>query len=191
MPGDPGLILNDWFHKIFTLLFMSSLQIGSKFEQRNITMVTPAWTHWGRVTHVCVSKLTIIGSDNGLAPGRRQTIIWTNDGILLIGPLGKKIQWKFNRNSNIFIQENAIESVICKMAAIFSRPQCVNTIVASWHHMASEIWFNLAWQHQEPLHEPILISHQWGSVAFTWEHFNSECLGYYRYAIWGVCKLYF
>ena len=41
-------------------------------------------THWGRVTHICVSKLTIIGSDNGLSPGRRQAIIWTNDGILLI-----------------------------------------------------------------------------------------------------------
>ena len=45
-------------------------------------------THWGRVTHICVSKLTIIGSDNGLSPGRRQAIIWTNDGILLIRPLG-------------------------------------------------------------------------------------------------------
>ena len=45
-------------------------------------------TRWGRVTHICVSKLTIIGSDNGLSPGRRQAIIWTNDGILLIGPLG-------------------------------------------------------------------------------------------------------
>ena len=45
-------------------------------------------THWGRVTHICVSKLSIIGSDNGLSPGRRQAIIWTNDGILLIGPLG-------------------------------------------------------------------------------------------------------
>ena len=30
----------------------------------------------------------IIGSDNGLSPGRRQAITWTNDGILLIGPLG-------------------------------------------------------------------------------------------------------
>ena len=29
-----------------------------------------------------------IGSDNGLSPGRRQAIIWTNAGILLIGPLG-------------------------------------------------------------------------------------------------------
>ena len=44
-------------------------------------------THWGRVTHICVGKLTIIGSDNGLSPERRQAIIWTNDGILLIGPL--------------------------------------------------------------------------------------------------------
>ena len=38
-------------------------------------------THWGRVTHICVSKLTIIGSDNGLSPGRRQTVIWTIAGI--------------------------------------------------------------------------------------------------------------
>ena len=45
-------------------------------------------THWGRVTHICVVKLTIIGADNGLSPGRRQAIIWTNAGILLIGPLG-------------------------------------------------------------------------------------------------------
>ena len=45
-------------------------------------------THWGRVTHICVSKLAIIGSDNGLSPDRRQAIIWTNDGIVLIGTLG-------------------------------------------------------------------------------------------------------
>ena len=45
-------------------------------------------THWGRVTHLCVSKLTSIASDNGLSPGRRQAIIWTNAEILLIGPLG-------------------------------------------------------------------------------------------------------
>ena len=47
-------------------------------------------THWGRVTHICVSKLTIIGSDNGLSPDRRQAIFWTNAGLLLIGPLGTK-----------------------------------------------------------------------------------------------------
>ena len=45
-------------------------------------------THWGRVTHICVSKLTIIDSDNGLSLGRRQAIIRTNAGILLIRTLG-------------------------------------------------------------------------------------------------------
>ena len=45
-------------------------------------------THWGRVTHICVGKLTIFGSDNGFSPERRQAIIWTNAGILIIGPLG-------------------------------------------------------------------------------------------------------
>ena len=44
-------------------------------------------THWVRAMHICVSKLTIIGSGKGLLPGRRQAIIWTNAGILLIGPL--------------------------------------------------------------------------------------------------------
>ena len=40
------------------------------------------------MTHICVSKLAIIGSDNGLSPDRRQAIIWTNAGLLLIGLLG-------------------------------------------------------------------------------------------------------
>ena len=39
------------------------------------------------MTQICISKLTIIGSDNGLSPDRRQAIIWTNAGLLLIGPL--------------------------------------------------------------------------------------------------------
>ena len=40
------------------------------------------------MTHICVENLTIIGSDYGLSPDRRQAIIWNNAGILLIGPLG-------------------------------------------------------------------------------------------------------
>ena len=54
-------------------------------------MVSPGHyvlSHWGRVTHICLSKLTIIASDNGLSPGPRQAIVCTNAGKLLIGPLG-------------------------------------------------------------------------------------------------------
>ena len=43
------------------------------------------------MTHICVGKLTIIGSDNGLLPDRRQAIIWNNAGILSIGPLGTNL----------------------------------------------------------------------------------------------------
>ena len=45
---------------------------------------------------MCISKLTTISSYNGLSPGRRQAIIWTDGGILLIRPLGDyKLQTKF------------------------------------------------------------------------------------------------
>ena len=45
--------------------------------------------HWGKATHICVSKLIIIGSNNGFTAERRQAIIWTNAGILLIRTLGR------------------------------------------------------------------------------------------------------
>ena len=54
---------------------------------RNLALL-PILINWGWVMHICVSKLTIIGSDNGLAPDRRQAIIWINAGLLLIGSLG-------------------------------------------------------------------------------------------------------
>ena len=65
-------------------------------------------THWGRVTHVCVSKLTIIGSDNGLSPGRCQAIIWTNAGILLIEPLEANFSEILIEILTFSIQENAV-----------------------------------------------------------------------------------
>ena len=83
-------------------------------------------THWGQVTQICVNNLTIISSDNGLSPHRRQAIIWTDAGILLIPPLRNQIQWNLNQNSHLFIQENALENTVCKMAAILCWLQCVN-----------------------------------------------------------------
>ena len=67
-------------------------------------------------------QLTIIGSDNGLSPGRRQAFIWTNAGILLIGSLGTSV--KSYANSHILIQENAFENNVCEMAVILYRSQC-------------------------------------------------------------------
>ena len=57
-------------------------------------------THWGQATHICISKFTIIGSGNGLSPGRRQAIIWSNARILLIQTSGTNF-------SEIFIKIDA------------------------------------------------------------------------------------
>ena len=75
--------------------FSSSVQ---RFIQRDFssdifayvcnTLYMDTLIHWGRATHIRVMKLIIIGSDNGLSPSRRQSIIWTSAGILLIGHWG-------------------------------------------------------------------------------------------------------
>ena len=77
-------------------------------------------THWGRETHICVSKLTIVASDNGLSPGRRQAIIWTNAGILLIGPLGTN----FNEIL-ITIHTFSFKKMHLKMSSAKWRPFCL------------------------------------------------------------------
>ena len=84
-------------------------------------------THWGRVTHIYVSKLTTIGSDNDLSLGRRQAIISTSAGILLTGPWGTNFSEISIGIQTFFIQENAFEDVAWKMAAILSRSQCVKS----------------------------------------------------------------
>ena len=79
-------------------------------------------THWTRVTHIWASKLTIIGSVIGLSPRRRQAIIWTSVGILLIGPLGTNLI-----EIAIEIHTFSLKKLHLKMemSDILSRPQCV------------------------------------------------------------------
>ena len=77
-------------------------------------------THWGRVAHICVGNLTIIGSDNGLSPGRRQAITWTNVRILLIGPSGTNFSEVL-----IEIQAFSFKKMHLKMSSAKWRPFCL------------------------------------------------------------------
>ena len=68
---------------------------------------------WNRQTTGACSRsfrmegnLAIIGSDNGLSPGWRQAIIWTNAGILLTGPLETNF-------SEILIKSHTFHSQKC------------------------------------------------------------------------------
>ena len=98
-------------------------------------------THWGRVTHICVGELTIIGSDNGLSPERRQAIIWTNAGILLIEPLGTNFS-----EILIGIQIFSFKKMRLKMSSAKWRPFCLGLNVLTRimacisHHINGFIW---------------------------------------------------
>ena len=85
-------------------------------------------THWGRVMHICVSKLNTVVSDNGLSPGRRQAIIRTNAGILLIGPPGTNFS-----EILIGIQIFSIKIMQLKMASAKWRPFCLGLNVLKCH----------------------------------------------------------
>ena len=83
-------------------------------------------THQGRVTHICVGNLTIIGSDNGLTPGRRQAITWTNAVILLIGPLVTNFS-----EISIRIQTFSFKKMHLRMSTAKWRPFCLGPNVLS------------------------------------------------------------
>ena len=87
-------------------------------------------THWGRVTHICVNSIAIIGSDNGLSPGRRLAIIWTNSGILLIWPLGTNFS-----EISIDIQAFSFKKIHFKMSSGKWRPFCLGFNVLSKPHL--------------------------------------------------------
>ena len=166
------------------------------------------------MTHICVSKLTInsiqfnrlfrhIGPNKLLnwieslaqtMPWRRSgAIIWTN---VVYWTPRNKLQWNLNWNSYNIIQEDPFENVIWKMAAILSRPQCVET--KQHHHKPHlcRVWIYRWLTHcglvmpygdidlvnigldngllpdgTKPLLEPLLTYHQCGSVMFIWGQF--------------------
>ena len=84
------------------------------------------------MTHICISDLTIISSDNGWsAQGHYLNQCWN----IFNWTLRNKLQWNFMRNSNIFIRENGFECVVYKIASILPRPQCVNLIRLIWYNV--------------------------------------------------------
>ena len=71
--------------------------------------------------HICVGNLTFIGADNRLSPDRRQAIIWTNDDLLLIEPLGR------NFSKNWFtIQTFSLRKMHLKVSSAQWRPFCLS-----------------------------------------------------------------
>ena len=126
-------------NKDAVLLWLVSIVVMAKFASRKSlinglnSLTNHLLTQLSRVTHICVSKLTIIGSDSGLSPCRRQAIIWTNDGILLIGPIGTNF-------GEILIEiiTFSFMKMRLKVSSAKRRPFCLSFSVnrKTWLHIA-------------------------------------------------------
>ena len=96
--------------------------------------------YWGRATHICVSKLSTIGSDNGLSPGRRQAIIWTSAGILFIQSLGTNFSEMLSE-----IHTFSFKKMYLKMLSGKWHPFCLGLNVLSPSHMTDITTEELDW----------------------------------------------
>ena len=81
------------------------------------------------MTHICVSKFTIIGSDNGLSSSRPQIIIWTNSGILLTLPLGTNFSEIVSKIGVFSFRKMHFKIVVYEIASILSRSKCADTFI--------------------------------------------------------------
>ena len=178
------------FHNIFTHMLHAQVSyplstISNTMTLRHFLIILKhVWsnvyqtlTHWGRVTHIYVSELTSIGSDNGLSPGWRQAIIWNNAGLLLlIEPSGTNFS-----DISIGIQTFSFKKVHLNTSTAKWRPFChglnvfkvllsgSSTLISS-SHLAPEarIWIRLGvWSCQNP---PLGTAKNW-----FWSHEYVKC----------------
>ena len=147
---------------------------GKCFQLMTSSCVSKS-THRGRVTHICVGKPTINGSDNGLSPERRQAIIWINVGILIIGPVGTN----FNEFL-IVIHISSFNKMHLKMPSAKWRPFCLGLNVSiqkmspvQWTACPAKVYsatltgHALAPPHLQPC-EPLVWQEQRSRVTIIW-----------------------
>ena len=95
-----------------TFFFFAMIGINLKDQlEKKVNSSAKSLTHWRRVTHICVSKLTSIGSEKWIGAMHQcwNIVYWT--------PRNKH-QWNSNQTSYIFIRGNPFENIVWKMATI-------------------------------------------------------------------------
>ena len=108
----------------------------------------------------------IIGLDNGLSPVRRQAIIWTNAGILLIGPLGTNFSAIL-----IGIQAFSFKKLHLKMSSAKWRLFCLSLNELTWRmcprQKLASCWLQLAIYTGWQLHEVLWLWNVQSRPLFT------------------------
>ena len=118
------LLKRSWYKVIgLTMQIGNDLVVASNYTGEWLSL-----THWGRVTHICVSDLPDIGSDNGLSPGRRQAIISTNAGLLLIRTLWTNSSEIFSEINTFSFKKMCLKISSAKWRPFVSASMCFNRL---------------------------------------------------------------
>ena len=135
-----------WSEGIFTKKCLNHPSL--KLTRKNTSL-----THWGRVAHICVGEIIIIGSNNGLSPDRRQAIIWTNAGLLSIEPL----RTYFSENL-IKIQPFSLKKMHMKMSSAKWRPSCLGlNVLKSPRYQRVKPWWCCLFQRWLSMSEMVAL----------------------------------
>ena len=142
-------------------------------------------THWGRVTQKCIGNQTIIGSDNGLSPGRRQDIIWSNAGILLIWTLGTSFSEILSKIHTFSLKKIHFKMSSAKWRQVQSMWKLWKAGWLDGYHflLKCSVLKDIRWKYMpatfclmaKPLPVPML-AYQFGPVAFISDDFTRSTL---------------
>ena len=109
--------------------------------KESIWVITINLTHWDRLTHIRVCKLTIIGSDNGLSPGRRCCNIVNSRS-------RNRLQWNLN----------------LKMSSVKWRPFCLGLHMLNGHTAERDVEGMRQFYHGMLVHNVMITS--WNGNIF-------------------------
>ena len=115
-------------------------------------------------------------------------IIWTNAGILLIGPVGTNFCEMLTEIYTFSVKKKCFENVVWKMAAILPRPQCVNETTITVFS-GSYICYDTCSKYQStatgPYHEIWLLQ----SDSWVYDYKLLICMYVFAYIRWQKSKL--
>ena len=118
------------------------------------------FTHWSRVTHICVSESGQHWFRKWLVAYSASTHYLNQCWFTVNWTLRNKLQPNFNRNSNIYLEDNAFENAVCKKAAILSQLQCVKPMLNTPNYMF------LLWNAIEDF--TIYMTNSFSMLKFQW-----------------------
>ena len=133
-----AIINRDILHPYFQKFCLWKNCLWKNIQLSSLSETYYELTNWGRVMHICVSKLTIIGLDSGWStPSHYLNQCWNNINLTL----GNEFPWNFS-DTNIFsFKKMHLKISSAKVATILYWLQCVKLSslsdtydFAQWNH---------------------------------------------------------